>query len=582
VIGSVPPSFLILDGCAPNGRNKVFGIATTTRAAWWSNEFGRLYTWRDVWGAENMSGDAPVSIAYRYVTGEPRGTWFLLGARGMITENHSRVTARQLRVRGPLRRIRTVGNQCVAVGAHGQVLRGEGSDLKPLNGLEAEASAGRFLVDVVGSGDDDLTVVGRRGEVFHWDGGTWHAWHASAGDLHVAHLHDHRLFVGGDGGWLAERVDGAWRPIRVPTSDPIVGVCWYDHELWAATPTAVFAGGATELAAVDGPGFGGQLAAGDGILYCFGVAHVAQRLDGRWSTLAHPEQHYQGPPLAWPVLGDSLSTAVLPVRHPAADLGGTLFSAGKIRKADLARWKKLGGRAPIEMLSAPGMYSVLEIEGDLHVRGNLSTFDRELVGLVVHGDLIVDGVFSDNDHPQTLTIVGGSLRARTIYTSGQLEVKGDVTCEHLLGDYNDFSMRVHGTARARVFYPENHAFDFDAPPRFELCIDDDSVYRVNPQVKAVIKPATGKQLRAAFIREVLNGDLDDEIEVRRKEFLGVVCAGGSIWRRKPSKRAKATKNKPKQGTLEKPAKRKSPAARPASTRNAPPRKRARRPAAKRK
>lgn len=64
------------------------------------------------------------------------------------------------------------------------------------------------------------------------------------------------------------------------------------------------------------------------------------------------------------------------------------------------------------------MYRVLEVDGDLHVRGDLSTFARRLVGLVVHGDLIVDGTFADNDDPRTFTLVEGELRARSIVTSG--------------------------------------------------------------------------------------------------------------------------------------------------------------------
>jgi hypothetical protein len=60
------PSFWIHDGCAPDGRDHLIGIATGTTPTWWDGDFGRLYAGRHGdWGATDVSGDVPVSLAYR-------------------------------------------------------------------------------------------------------------------------------------------------------------------------------------------------------------------------------------------------------------------------------------------------------------------------------------------------------------------------------------------------------------------------------------------------------------------------------------------------------------------------------------
>lgn len=526
------PSFWILDGCTPDHRDGLYGIATTTQATWWANDFGRLYAGRHhTWSQDPISDEAPVSLAYRDARPGVARAWFVLGARGTLLEFGAKTREYTLDVRGSLRRLRMIGEQLVAVGAHGQVLRGRSGKLVPMPALPvAAASTPRFLVDLAGTSDDDLTTVGRAGEVFHWDGAGWHAWGLGGEDLHVVTLVDGVVIVGGDRGRIARRVDGAWQPISIATTEPIVGLAWFAGALWAATPTAVFTGDLRALAPDPGPGFGGQLTVGDGILYCFGVAAIARRIEDTWAPLPHPDQHYTGPPPAWPSLGDALEAATADVVDPAAELGGRLYTADEVGKPELARWTKLS-RSPgqvRELLADPGIYRILEVRGDLHVRGDLVTFERKLTGLVVHGDLIVDGVFRDCDHPQTLTLVGGALRARTVITSGQLEVTGAVTCDHLIGDYNDFSAELHGPVTARLFWPENHAFRLAVRPSFGLVVGEDAPHRVNREVKAAVVAARPAELRAGLVAMLLRGDEDDELEVDRKAALVELLGGRAI------------------------------------------------------
>ena len=114
-----------------------------------------------------------------------------------------------------------------------------------------------------------------------------------------------------------------------------------------------------------------------------------------------------------------------------------------------------------DILRDCGVMRALEVKGNLIVPGNFRTFDHKIVSLIVHGDLIVDGCFQDSTDPQTCTIVRGNLICNSVYTSGQLEVLGDLTCEMLVGDYNDYSCAVQGSATADVFFAENHHFEIE-------------------------------------------------------------------------------------------------------------------------
>jgi hypothetical protein len=98
-------------------------------------------------------------------------------------------------------------------------------------------------------------------------------------------------------------------------------------------------------------------------------------------------------------------------------------------------------------------------EGDLHVAGNLCTDEEDVLLLVVRGDLIVDGAYSDSDDPQSMVLVTGSMKARDIVTAGFLEVHGDLEVkDRLIGDYNDCNAWIGGNVSCSLFFPEEHFF----------------------------------------------------------------------------------------------------------------------------
>lgn len=105
-------------------------------------------------------------------------------------------------------------------------------------------------------------------------------------------------------------------------------------------------------------------------------------------------------------------------------------------------------------------------DGDLVVDGPFSVATAGALVLVVRGDLVVRGSYSDSDDPQTITLVERDLRAAGIVTAGFLEVRGDVRCDGpMLGDYNDCNCLVHGSVHCDLFYPEEHFFEV----RGDLC-----------------------------------------------------------------------------------------------------------------
>ncbi len=512
------PAFWILDVATPDGRDGLYGLATTTRAGWWASDFGRMYSGRGVtWGMEEMSGDAPVSLAYRH---DPRA-WFVLGARGTLLRLGDDAAEATLPVTAPLRRLRPAGDELVAVGAGGQIFRGRDLAMTLVPDLIDEE---RFFTDVAATGAADVCVVGRRGEVFHFDGVAWRDWSPGGADLHVVGQHQGAYVVGGDGGRVLRRDGDGWAAVEVPTEEPVIGLAARADELWVATPSAVFRGDGRRVEQV-GPscaGGGGQLVVGDGVVYCASPTQLRRWTDAGWETIAHPDQRADAV-APWPSLGADLDAATTALVDPAAHLGGTLFTEDMVDDAALARWCRLS-RSPRDaraMLAEPGMYRVLEVEGDLHVAGDLSTFAAKLVGLVVHGDLTVDGTLSDCDYPATLTLVGGAVHARTIITSGQLEVAGAVTCEHLIGDYNDYGAVLHGPVAARLFAPEYHHFEFGGPVRIGVGFGTRRFVDTSPrQLEAVLHPA------------LLRGDGDDS-ELVRKALLTRLRAGEVVWRGPP-------------------------------------------------
>lgn len=119
------------------------------------------------------------------------------------------------------------------------------------------------------------------------------------------------------------------------------------------------------------------------------------------------------------------------------------------------------------------LYDIVVVDGDLRLDGDLITFKEKLCGLMVLGDLVVDGRYEDSGDPNTGVFVQGNLRAKSVITSGELVVLGDVDAgDALVGDYNDFGAKLRGAVRAKVFVPEQHSFELKGKLDFAVVLGD--------------------------------------------------------------------------------------------------------------
>lgn len=171
-------------------------------------------------------------------------------------------------------------------------------------------------------------------------------------------------------------------------------------------------------------------------------------------------------------------------------------------------------------------FDYLVVDGDLVVDGN---FDMEAAGLcflVVKGNLIVEGCYSDQyDHPATGVFVLGNLRARDVSTHGALGVQGDlVAARALVGDYNDYGAEVKGSLRAKIFFPENHAFEVGGDASFEYVLGEDAGYWTG-DVRKPLKSIEGAALAALLVPEVIY-----EGAVAHSEFKEVLQRGAELFR----------------------------------------------------
>lgn len=106
---------------------------------------------------------------------------------------------------------------------------------------------------------------------------------------------------------------------------------------------------------------------------------------------------------------------------------------------------------PREERPAPYEKGARLVLGDLVVDGDLQVFDP----LLVTGDLVVKGELSDAA-PQSLVAVGGSIRARSLFTEGEIIVGGGVAVDEVIWAIgNDHSLRA-GDIEARVFIEDQH------------------------------------------------------------------------------------------------------------------------------
>ena len=109
---------------------------------------------------------------------------------------------------------------------------------------------------------------------------------------------------------------------------------------------------------------------------------------------------------------------------------------------------------PLDQSACPARGQVV-VPGSLHVRGDL----RVVAPLVVCGDLVVDGGVLDCG-PQSVIVVLGDLRCRSLRTTGEVLVSGALDADTFVwGQNNDNVLEVHGTLRTAVLMSDDHAIE---------------------------------------------------------------------------------------------------------------------------
>lgn len=177
-------------------------------------------------------------------------------------------------------------------------------------------------------------------------------------------------------------------------------------------------------------------------------------------------------------------------------------------------------------------YDVRVIDGDLHVKGDLRTFEHDLCGLVVRGNLTVDGLFADTDDPATGVFVLGDMTAARVVTNGTLGVKGTLTAtEALVGFYNDYAAEIGKDVITPLFHPENHHFEIGGKLKANVVVGHGAEFRVPKTLKAGAEKLKPKNLYELFVPEVIEGDSEhpQDAEIDSSALRKRVLAGQPIF-----------------------------------------------------
>jgi len=170
-------------------------------------------------------------------------------------------------------------------------------------------------------------------------------------------------------------------------------------------------------------------------------------------------------------------------------------------------------------------YDVQVVDGDLHVE-NLKTFEQNLCGLVVTGDLIIDGLYEDTDDPACGVFVLGDMKVGRLVTTGTLGVKGSLTAsEACVGFYNDYGATIGKDLITPLFAPENHHFDIQAELRATHVIGYGAEYRVPKALQPAAKKLMPETPSTILVPEAL-----DEEEVSNTKLRELVFAGKPVLR----------------------------------------------------
>jgi hypothetical protein len=201
-----------------------------------------------------------------------------------------------IKARGPLRGVRSIGEQVVAVGMGRQVWRRDASGAWAAIDQGARPAEGEREVvgfeAVDGFSDSDMYAVGWSGEIWHYDGARWsrEASPTTAVLTGVLCGGDGTVYACGRKGLLLARRAGVWSVIEHASMiDDLWHLAWYRDTLYLASMDGLFTLAGERLLALqfgdDAPSSCYHLAVGDGVLWSVGAKDIMAFDGAAWRRI---------------------------------------------------------------------------------------------------------------------------------------------------------------------------------------------------------------------------------------------------------------------------------------------------------
>lgn len=239
------------------------------------------------------------------VTRQPLEQGVFLGMGGEIfcmgsgKSNHEKIRAGEPdspEQRGLMRGIRGIGKTVFAVGMSRQVYRRDGVNVWTCIDQSARPKAGDQTVysfeSIDGFAEEDLYAVGRRGEIWHYDGKTWHPIDSPTNLIltNVCCADDGMVYICGRLGMLLKGRANRWEVIdHQATQDDFWGIAWLGDHLYVSSMRGVYCLKDQTLTPMD---FGEDvpqtyyhLSSRDGVMYSIGAKDLMSFDGKKWTRI---------------------------------------------------------------------------------------------------------------------------------------------------------------------------------------------------------------------------------------------------------------------------------------------------------
>jgi len=153
--------------------------------------------------------------------------------------------------------------------------------------------------------------------------------------------------------------------------------------------------------------------------------------------------------------------------------------------------------------------------GDLHIDGDLVFYNT----FVVTGDLSISGCLVDS-YPESSLMVGGNLRARSVFSEGEINVGGKLSCSDVAYIYYNGALVRAELLQARLV--------IEAGPRIGSPIEGEHVFAHDDYEQGHAE-GVNDQLRKILIPSLFNGPDCDPGHLSEKNLLKHLRAGDDVF-----------------------------------------------------